>query len=148
MSMQQNTDEASVVIDMMDYRDVSQTYPTLQFLQRLTFTMKHELFKEPFEPHPSLAGCSANLEAMKPFLDRWYHPKDYWYAKDIVSALEQLVNAKVYVNRKLSQTDEGLMFLGSEELRRAEDRVEREIKVSLLGSADDRLEREIRASLL
>ena len=115
----------------MDYKDISLSYPSLEFLRDLTFHMKYEIFQEPMPFKEKFKGMGVNLPCLKPLLDEWYFNRDYWYAQDVIRALEQLINAKVYVNRKLSQDDEGLLFLGSEQLHNKEKELENNI-MSLL----------------
>ena len=103
----------------------------LEFLQRLTFTLKSECLAEDVEPHPLFIGSGKNITGLTPFLDNWYHPKEYWYVMDIISGLEQILNAKVFCNRQLSMTDEGLMYIGSEEMRNAEQNIENAIREAL-----------------
>ena len=115
----------------MDYQDITLSYPSLEFLQSLTFHLKHEIFEERTPIIQGYFGFGKNIQNLKPFLDDWFHPRDYWYAHDCIHALEQLINAKVFVNRKLSETDEGLLFLGSEKLHKKEKKMEKEILLLL-----------------
>lgn len=115
----------------MDYFDIVSSYPSLEFLRELYFGIRKKVCTD--TESRQLPECSwiKTIAHLKPFLDDWYYPREYWYTQDMVNALEQLINAKVFCMRKCSETDEGLLFISSRALRKKEKDIEKDIYKAL-----------------
>jgi len=115
----------------MDYFDIVSSYPSLEFLRELYFGLRKKVCTD--TESRELPECSwiKTIAHLKPFLDDWYFPREYWYGQDMVNAVEQLINAKVFCMRKCTETDEGLLFISSSALRKKEKEMEKEIYKAL-----------------
>ena len=117
-----------------DWMDIVSSWPSLPYLQALYFALKnavHVDIESKALTQTRWEHISKNVADLKPILDDWYAPRPVWYAHDIVCAVEQMVNAKVFVMRKVTETDEGLLFLQSDELNKKQKQHEEEIDTIL-----------------
>ena len=110
-----------------NWEAIASSWPGLPYLQELYWAAKNAVYTD--IESKSLTqkrwpNIKKKLSGLKPILDDWYAPRAIWYAHDIVSAIEQMINAKVFVMRKLSETDHGLLFCQSasfQQLQRAKE---------------------------